>query len=81
MDVSGPKVLIVDDQPELLKTFSKILRRQNLDVLAISSGDEALEELDDVIVGVALISMGLADWNGPKLIKEMLKKHPEIIGN
>lgn len=79
MDVSGPKVLIVDDQPELLKTFSKILRRQNLDVLAISSGDEALKQLDDVIVGVALISMGLADWNGPKLIKEMLKKHPEIV--
>ena len=79
MDVSGPKVLIVDDQGELLATFSKILRRQNLDVLPVSTGDEALLHLNQVIVGVVLVSMGLSDWKGPALIKEILKKHPEIV--
>lgn len=40
------RVLAVDDDPEVLSTLGRVLRRENLDVQLASSGIDALEMLD-----------------------------------
>ena len=35
-------LLIVDDEPQVIKSILRILRKQNLDILTASSGEEAI---------------------------------------
>ena len=58
------KILVVDDDPNLRKTLSDILRVKGYDNVTASSGAEAIAAAEQEAIGLALIDLMLPDMNG-----------------
>ena len=61
---SLPKVLVVDDDANLRKTLSDILRVKGYEVATAGTGAEAIMEAKRAFVSVALIDLKLPDMSG-----------------
>jgi CheY-like chemotaxis protein len=59
-----PKVLLVDDEPDTLKTYSDILDAEGYDVTTASEGEEALSLIDGYQPDVILLDILLPGQNG-----------------
>jgi DNA-binding response OmpR family regulator len=60
------KVMIVDDEPDVLFSLKTVLERYDYDVLAVSSGEDCLLEIENGYKGIILIDLmmpGLAGWD------------------
>ena len=75
-----PRVLLVDDQPSILRTLARILRR-DFDVVTALSGEAALVLLGDnadFVVIVSDMSMGPGmDGNG--FFEAVREDHPHLV--
>lgn len=73
-----PKVLIVDDEENMLKLLKKILTKDGFDVRTAENGTEALrfvrEEAFDLIISDLVMPM----IDGMNLMKEVKSRHPDI---
>jgi DNA-binding NtrC family response regulator len=54
MDTSGKRILIVDDEPQLLKMMALYLRRLGYDVMTSDSTDRAWAEAESVAADIAV---------------------------
>jgi CheY-like chemotaxis protein len=63
------KVLIVDDDPTILRTFSKILLKKGYSVVSHETGKEAIN--DKTAYDVALIDYKLADMEGTSVAADI----------
>lgn len=71
------KILIVDDEPNILSSVGSALRRSGHDVAAAGSFDEAVRLLDDSF-DVALLDVWLGDKDGIELLALIKSKYPSI---
>jgi two-component system KDP operon response regulator KdpE len=68
------KVLVVDDEPEIRRVLKTGLGYQGFDVLAVASGEEALEEVRRWRPDVVLLDLGLPGMDGFEVLKRMPDK-------
>jgi two-component system KDP operon response regulator KdpE len=68
------KVLVVDDEPEIRRVLKTGLGYQGFDVLAVASGEEALEEVRRWRPDVVLLDLGLPGVDGFEVLKRMPDK-------
>ena len=73
----GPHVLVVDDEPALLDSLTKVLEKEGLAVLAAETGDEALSLLRRESVAVLVTDLMLPGLTGLDLLKACRKVSPE----
>ncbi len=71
------KILIVDDEPNILSSVGSALRRSGYDVATAGSFTEAKRNLDDSI-DVALLDVWLGDGDGIELLSIIKKKIPHV---
>ncbi len=64
MIVTRPKLLIVDDQPNNLKAFSKLLAEFNVDIMTALSGNKALQLALDYKFSLVLMDVQMPDMDG-----------------
>jgi CheY-like chemotaxis protein len=69
-------VLLVDDHPDLLHVFTRQLESGGWEVIAASSGQEALERLKQAMPQVILLDMYMPGINGFELAR-FLKSDPD----
>ncbi len=62
-------VLIVDDDPNLTKVLSNILKARGYSPTAVSTGRAALERIEEEPPGVALIDLRLDDMSGLEVMQ------------
>jgi CheY-like chemotaxis protein len=67
------RVLLVDDDRDLLEILSQYLERW-FDVRSVSSGQQALELLDSWIPHVLVTDIRMPDMNGFMLLQEVQKR-------
>lgn len=67
------KLLIVDDETEILNTISFLLKKFGNDVLYASSGNEGIEKLKSHDVGLIISDFNMTDGNGEVLLNYVLK--------
>ncbi|GAB3918760.1 DNA-binding response regulator [Microlunatus endophyticus] len=67
--MTGPTVLIVDDEPALAKALSINLRARHWDVITASNGAAALEAAAKRPIDLAIIDLGLPDMDGIEVIE------------
>ena len=62
-------LLVVDDDPTILKFFEKIAQRQEWSFLSAASGVEGVELLAKHKIDVALIDLNLPNYTGKQILK------------
>ncbi|MDC0603123.1 EAL domain-containing protein [Aliiglaciecola sp.] len=72
-------ILLVDDEPYILKSLQRTLRTLNLSVLIANNAKEALSLLAENSVQVILTDHKMPDMTGADLIDVVKREYPEIV--
>ena len=75
---AAPTILIVDDEPGIVDSLSKIFERESLRVLTARSGGEALDILRREPVSVVLTDLIMPGMSGLDLLKASRSVSPEL---
>ncbi|HTS31092.1 MAG TPA: response regulator [Bryobacteraceae bacterium] len=70
-------VLIVDDDPQILRLVEKMLRPRNVKVLLAPRPGEALQICQQQAVHLLISDVLMPEMDGNKLAERVLKLHPE----
>ena len=73
-----PVILIIDDDPNLRKTLSDILKSKGYEASSAKDGEEGLALLKKDPVNVALIDLKLPDMSGLEVLKRAKADYPSI---
>ena len=78
---SKPKVLIIDDEKQILGLLSRIIGLEGYDVFQASTCRAGLKQLEQHTPEVILCDVCLPDGSGVELVRELkkLRPHSEII--
>ncbi|MDP3814123.1 EAL domain-containing protein [Pseudomonas sp.] len=72
-------LLLIDDEPGILKALQRELRLENYQILTAQSNAEALPLLATYPVDVVLTDMRLADMTGVEFLRRLKTLYPDII--
>ena len=72
-------ILIIDDNPSILRTMTRVLSREGYDLYTAQTGKEASEKLSTQKFDVALIDVGLGETLGTDLLPLMNKVAPSML--
>lgn len=78
MEPNKCRVLLVDDETEFLETLIKRLRKRNMSVEAVSSGEEALSFLQSNPVDVVVLDVRMPGMDGIQTLNAIKTTHPLI---
>src|SRR5690349_9507191 len=70
-------ILIVDDEPTLVKNVSAFLARHGYDTAVATSGEEALGQLDTFKPDIVLLDFHLPGIDGVETLKRIVAQRPE----
>ena len=70
-----PRILIADDEPDLLALMRETLERQGFDVATASDGKEALAAIRQAPPDIAVLDLIMPGCDGFELIKRMQDLH------
>jgi DNA-binding NtrC family response regulator len=71
-----PRILVVDDGPNMLRSLSILLGEEGCEVLTARSGEEALAQLDDD-VQLVLCDLSMPGIDGIEVLKRVRARAPE----
>ena len=71
-------VLLVDDEKDFLEILLKRLRKRKLNLLAVSSGEDAIRTVQENPVDVVLLDVRMAGMSGIETLREIKKIKPLI---
>lgn len=74
-----PRLLIVDDEIEVIESLRRTLRREPYNVLTATSALTALEMLEERSVDLLLSDIDMPGMDGLELVAEVRQRHPEIV--
>jgi DNA-binding response OmpR family regulator len=72
------KILIVDDEPNIRFFLQKVLNREGHEVVAVESGEEALERIEQEDFALALVDLKLKGMSGTELLPFLREKAPYL---
>jgi DNA-binding NtrC family response regulator len=76
--MSAIQVLLVDDEVDFLETLMKRMKKRNVDITGVKSGEEALKALEKNQVDVVILDVRMPEMDGIEALKEIKKRHPLI---
>ena len=71
-----PRILVVDDDPNLRKTLADILRIKGYETMIAATGAEAIAALTQASISLALIDLMLPDMNGMEVMERIKADSP-----
>jgi DNA-binding response OmpR family regulator len=77
------KLLIVDDEKNILKLYEKEFREEGYEVTTASSGLEALQKLEEICVDLVILDIRMPGPNGLETLKKIMESpsKPPLILN
>jgi DNA-binding NtrC family response regulator len=72
------QVMLVDDEVEFLETLIKRMKKRDVDITGVKSGEEALSALDQNQVDVVILDVRMPGMDGIEALKEIKRRHPLI---
>src|SRR6478736_3857268 len=77
-DRGQPKVLVIDDEPDLLELLELTLSRMGLDTTRAQSVSEAIQLLDNQAFDLCLTDMRLPDGEGLAVVEHITEKALDV---
>jgi len=68
------RILIVDDEPDILKTIELLLEQDGYEVHTAGDGEEGLKKIDEVRPDLLLLDLRLPGKGGFQIAKEIKSK-------
>ncbi len=78
MDAERSKILVVDDEPDIVAILKEFLGRKGYEVIDALSGEEALNILDKKKTDLVLLDLMLPGLKGPEAARIIKRKHPTV---
>lgn len=78
MGMSENRILIVEDEPILLKNIAASLRREGYEVMEAKSGADAWKILSLASIDFLILDVGLPDYDGLDLLMAIRTIHPRL---
>jgi DNA-binding response OmpR family regulator len=72
------KILIVDDDQNILRLYKEELEEEGYHVVTASNGQEAMEQFDKETPDLVTLDILLPDVDGIKLLRQMKEKRPRM---
>jgi PAS domain S-box-containing protein len=72
-DVDEASILVVDDEPAILRFLSRVLTKEGYQVETVNNGDDALERLKSKRYSLILLDIKLPQMSGIELYKRIQK--------
>src|SRR5512139_977486 len=72
------RVLVVDDEPALLRALESLLRKKGHEVVALDSPIQATQRLAQEDFDVALLDIKMPDLSGLELLNAVKNRRPEV---
>ncbi len=72
-------LLLVDDEPSILASLRRLLRREGFTLLTAANGIEGLEMMATHEVGVVVSDSRMPGMAGPEFLGKMRKIHPDTV--
>jgi ActR/RegA family two-component response regulator len=73
------RILIIDDDTDMLETLGDILQEKGYVTETAKTGKEALIKAENLFFNVALVDMKLPDMIGTEVLRNLRKKYPSMI--
>ena len=68
------KIMIVDDEPDILNSLKTVLVHQNYEVITVNNGFECIEKIEDGFEGVVLMDLMMPVMDGWDTIREIVNR-------
>jgi PAS domain S-box-containing protein len=75
---SNPRVLLVDDDPDISLALSDYLRKEGFDVEVAETGNAAIHKGTTQSYDVVLLDVGLPDRDGIEVLGELAERKPQL---
>ena len=72
-DVSQPRILLVDDEPDLRQMVRRYLQAEGFDVAEAANGETALQALKKSVPDMILLDIGMPGMDGFAVLKRSVK--------
>ena len=72
-------ILIVDDEPNVLKAVVRLLRHNRYEILTVTSGAGALELMDKQPASLVISDQRMPEMSGVELLQVIKKRYPDTI--
>lgn len=73
------KILLVDDEPNILSALKRIFRQENYQIFTAAGGQEALEILAHDSCHIVISDFKMPKMNGGELLRSVKKLYPDMI--
>ena len=73
-----PRILVVDDEPDMCWALENILRPAGYAVTTTTRGAEAIQKAQERFFNLALLDIRLPDTEGIELVAPLKEMHPDI---
>ena len=77
--MSAGKILIVEDNEDLVFTLSKVLKKEKYDVFTADTGEKGLEILRKELIDLVLLDLKLPKMNGLDVLSQMKEIDPDCV--
>lgn len=77
--IAHPRVLVVDDEPVVIKSCYRILANEGIEVEGITSGRDGLKRAESSCFNAILLDLKMPDMNGMEILRRIKKTKPESI--
>ena len=74
--MTGNKVLVVDDEPFILRSLTFVLRREGFDVSEARDGEEACAKYEELKPELVTMDLIMPKMGGLDALKEICQKDP-----
>jgi len=68
------RIMIVDDEPDILISLKIVLEKENYDVITVSNGIECLKEIEKGFKGLILMDLMMPKMDGWETIQEIVNR-------
>lgn len=72
------KILIIDREPDILKTLETLLRKEGYQVRSVSGGDEAVDTFKSEPFDLVIMDINMPVTRGLKVLRKMKKLDEDI---